>query len=89
MVFSALLWRGTPYRLLEAIKQHPSTQLYSSAALLEELADILSRPTATQRLAAVKNTAIQVLADYVEIIELIAPTAIPRLVPGDIVLAQQ
>ena len=84
VVFSALLWRGTPYRLLEAIKQHPSTQLYSSAALLEELADILSRPTATQRLAAVKTTAIQVLADYVEIIELIAPTAIPRLVPGDI-----
>jgi uncharacterized protein len=57
VVLSALLWRGTPYRLLDAIQQRSSTQLYSSTALL---------------------------ADYVEVIELIAPTTVPRVVPGDI-----
>ena len=84
VVFSALLWRGTPYRLLEAIQQRPSTQLYSSTALLEELTDVLTRPSATKRLALINNTAAQVLADYVEVIELVAPTDVPRVVPGDV-----
>jgi uncharacterized protein len=39
VVLSALLWRGAPYRLLDAIGQRSSTQLYSSTALLEELTD--------------------------------------------------
>jgi putative PIN family toxin of toxin-antitoxin system len=84
VVMSALLWRGTPYRLLEAIQQRPSTQLYSSTALLEELTDVLTRPSATKRLALINNTAAQVLADYVEVIELVAPTDVPRVVPGDV-----
>ena len=78
VVLSALLWRGTPpgtpYRLLEAIQQRSSTQLYSSTALLEELTDVLTRPSATKRLALIEMTAATVLADYVEVIELIAPT---------------
>jgi putative PIN family toxin of toxin-antitoxin system len=75
---------GTPYRLLEAIQQRSSTQLYSSTALLEELTDVLTRPSATKRLALIEMTAATVLADYVEVIELIAPTTVPRVVPGDI-----
>lgn len=51
VVLSALLWRGTPYRLLEAIRQQPRRQIYSSTTLLEELADVLTRPSATWRLA--------------------------------------
>jgi uncharacterized protein len=84
VVFSALLWRGTPFRLLEAIRQRSNTQLYSSTALLEELTDVLTRPSATKRLALIEKTAATVLADYVEVIELVAPTTIPRVVPGDI-----
>jgi putative PIN family toxin of toxin-antitoxin system len=84
VVLSALLWRGTPYRLLDAIQQRSSTQLYSSTALLEELTDVLTRPSATKRLALIEKTAATVLADYVEVIELIAPTTVPRVVPGDI-----
>jgi putative PIN family toxin of toxin-antitoxin system len=84
VVMSALLWRGTPYRLLDAIQQRSSTQLYSSAALLEELADVLTRPSATKRLALIEKTAATVLADYVEVIELVTPTTVPRVVPGDI-----
>jgi uncharacterized protein len=84
VVLSALLWRGTPYRLLEAIQQRSSTQLYSSTALLEELTDVLTRPSATKRLTLINKTAATVLADYVEVIELVAPTTVPRVVPGDI-----
>lgn len=84
VVFSALLWRGTPYRLLEAIRPRASTQLYSSTALLEELADVLTRSSATKRLALIDTTAAKVLADYVEVIELIAPATVPRVVPGDV-----
>ena len=84
VVMSALLWRGTPYQLLDAIQQRSSTQLYSSAALLAELADVLTRPSATKRLALIDKTVATVLADYVEVIELVAPTTVPRVVPGDI-----
>lgn len=84
VVLSALLWRGTPYQLLHAIQPRASTQLYSSTALLEELTDVLTRPSATKRLALIDKTAAAVLADYVEVIELVAPTTVPRVVPGDI-----
>ena len=47
-VLSALLWRGTPYRLLERIRnQHPSMQLYSSPVLPEELTDVNAPPSST------------------------------------------
>jgi len=60
-------------------------QLYSSTALLEELTDVLTRPSATKCLALIEKTAATVLADYVEVIELIAPTTVPRVVvPGDV-----
>jgi putative PIN family toxin of toxin-antitoxin system len=84
VVMSALLWRGTPYRLLATIRLRPSVQLFSSTALLEELTDILTRPSAIKRLALIDQTAATVIADYVEVIELVAPTAVPRVVPGDI-----
>jgi putative PIN family toxin of toxin-antitoxin system len=84
VVLSALLWRGPPYWLLDAIRQRSSTQLYSSATLLEELADVLTRPSATKRLALIEKTAATVLADDVAVIELVAPTTVPRVVPGDI-----
>ena len=80
-VLSALLWRGTPYRLLEAIrKQYPTLQLYSSPVLLEELTDVIGRPTFSQRLTAVGKTVREVLADYIEIVDLVEPTEIPQVV---------
>ena len=84
VVLSALLWRGTPHHLLAAIGQRSSIQLYSSSALLEELADVLARPSATKRLALIGKTVREVLADYVEAIELVEPTTVPRVVADDI-----
>ncbi len=83
VVLSALLWRGTPHHLLAAIGQRSNIQLYSSTALLEELADVLTRPSATKRLALIGQSAREVLADYVEAIELVEPASVPRVVLGD------
>lgn len=56
-VLSALLWRGTPRRLLEAMrKQYPILQLYSSPVLLEELTDVIGRPAFSQRLISTGKT---------------------------------
>jgi len=80
-VLSALLWRGTPYRLLEIIrKQHPYLQLYSSPVLPEELTDVIARPTFSQRFNAIGKTAREVLADYIEIVELVEPSEVPQVV---------
>jgi uncharacterized protein len=83
VVMSALLWRGKPYRILETIRQRSDMQLCSSTALLEELADVLTRPSATKQLAIIGKTVHEVLADYVEAIELVEPLEVPRVVPGD------
>jgi putative PIN family toxin of toxin-antitoxin system len=62
VVLSALLWRGTPYRLLETIRQNENIKLFSSQKLLEELAEVLTRPGPAKRLALFDITARQVLA---------------------------
>jgi putative PIN family toxin of toxin-antitoxin system len=84
LVLSALLWGGTPHHLLAGIGQQSRIQLYSSTALLEELAGVLRRPPATKRLELIGKTARQVLADYVETIELVEPASVPRVVAGDV-----
>ena len=84
VVLSALLWRGTPHHLLAAIGQHSSIQLYSSTALLEELADVLARPSATKRLALIGRSVRDVLTDYIEAIELVEPASMPRVVVDDV-----
>lgn len=83
VVLSGLLWRGTPYHLLEMIRQQPSLQIYSSVALLEELADVLTRRSASKRLALINKSVREVLADFMEALELVEPIEVPRVVPND------
>lgn len=71
VVMSALLWRGPPYWLLQAIRKRTHLQLYSSPVLLEELTDVLTRPAATKQLAVIGRPAREVIADYLEAIELV------------------
>ncbi|MEW6678721.1 MAG: putative toxin-antitoxin system toxin component, PIN family [Pseudomonadota bacterium] len=72
---SALPWQGTAHQLLQAIRQRQGAQLFSSTALLAELLDVLSRPFAVKRLALIGKTAREVLADYLEAVELVEPTS--------------
>ena len=76
VAISALLWRGTPHRLLEMIRRQDSLQLCSSSALLEELTDVAGRPAFTRRLATIGKTAPEFLVDYLEAIE---PVDVPRI----------
>lgn len=57
--------------------------MVSSAALIAELADVLTRPKTAKRLAAIEKSAREVLADYLEAVELVEPTSVPRVVPTD------
>ena len=73
VAFSALLWRGTPYRPLETIPRQEHAQLFATAVLIRELSDVLSRPVAAQRFALLGFVAHQVLADYIDAVELVTP----------------
>jgi len=84
VALSALLRRGKPYRLLEAIRQRSDIRLVSSPALLAELADVLSRPSPTKQLAVIGRSAREVLADYLEVVEVVEPDDVPRVVPSDV-----
>lgn len=83
VALSAFLWRGTPFHLLDAIPRQPEARLFTSEALLEELADVLTRPAAAKRLAAIGRTAQQVLADYAKVADVVFPTAVPSVVSAD------
>lgn len=84
VALSALVWRGAPYRLLQAIRRQPETvQLYSSEALLTELADVLARPHLRRPLAAIGKTPAKVLTDYAASVEIVAPTEVPRVIADD------
>jgi putative PIN family toxin of toxin-antitoxin system len=90
VVFSGLLWRGSAYRLLSAIRQAPEAKLFCSAALLAELADVLGRPPSLEQLAAIGKTPSEVLEDYASIVEFVEPAEISPASPDpedDAVLA--
>ena len=78
IVISALLWRGKPYQLLEAVSRSREQRLFTSLALLEEWADVLARPMVAKRLALIGKTAAEVLADYQAVLEVAEPFAAPR-----------
>lgn len=83
VVLSALLWRGAPYRLLEQIRGQTDIQLYSSPALIEELREVLTRPSPAGRLGLIGMTAPEALLDYVDAVTIVAPASVPRVVPDD------
>jgi putative PIN family toxin of toxin-antitoxin system len=83
VVLSALLWRGSPYHLLRATRQHGEVRLFTSAALVTELAGVLNRPFAAKRLALLERTALGMVADYLVAADLVVPSAAPRVVMAD------
>jgi putative PIN family toxin of toxin-antitoxin system len=83
VTISALLWRGTPFLLLQTIRRQEHAQLFASVALLEELGEVLSRPALAQRLALLDRAAHEVLADYIDAVELVTPLATPSVVTED------
>ena len=68
VVTSALLWGGTPERLIEAAGEG-SLELFASEALIAELAGILGRAKFAAKLRQKNLSAAEIVARYREIAE--------------------
>ncbi|MBX7229850.1 MAG: putative toxin-antitoxin system toxin component, PIN family [Burkholderiaceae bacterium] len=77
IVMSGLLWRGTPHQLFILAKENRALQLVTSLPLLDELADVITRKQFTKRLALIEKSSAQILADYLQVVELVEPVSIP------------
>jgi len=75
VVVSALLWGGTPERLIDAAGEE-RLELLTSTDLVAELAGILERGKFREKLRAKNLSAAEVVARYREIAETIEATAI-------------
>ncbi len=63
VLVSAFLWRGTPGRLIELVGEK-EVQLFTSRALLDELAATLAKKKLARYVAATGLSAAQMLAGY-------------------------
>lgn len=83
VVVSALLWGGTPRALLDLVRRRADLVLFTSAVLVEELADVLGRPKAARRLALIGLDARVLVADFLAAANLVVPAATPAVVAAD------
>jgi len=80
VVASALLWRGNPRQLMQAARGE-GVQLFTSAPLLAELTDILSRAKFAKKIAASLFSVDQLVDLYSEFAYVVRATPIPRIAP--------
>jgi putative PIN family toxin of toxin-antitoxin system len=82
VIVSALIWGGEPYKLIRAATEG-DIELYTSAALLAELRDVIGREHLAQRLAQQRSSVEQAIHLYGELAIVLSPLATPRVVPND------
>lgn len=82
VVVAGLLWSGPPRRLLEAVIEGEA-ELFTSAALLDELAHTLSYSKLSARIARSGTDVATLVAQYMTLTTLVAPAGVPRVVAGD------
>jgi putative PIN family toxin of toxin-antitoxin system len=83
VIVSAILWRGPPYRFLEALRRRTDVQVFSSPAILADLVEVLTRPFATGRLELAGMSGSSAVSSFLEIAVLVRPGAVPRVVIAD------
>jgi putative PIN family toxin of toxin-antitoxin system len=69
-VVSAFLWGGQPAQILTAAREQRLT-LFTSAALLAEIEDVLARQKFARRIAQVGSSAADLLAGYRALVQLV------------------
>lgn len=74
IVVSAFLWGGTPRRILDAARRG-TLMLFTSAALIAELEDVLSREKFAKRITDVGSSVTEMLGDYLALAQLVRPAA--------------
>ena len=82
IVVAGLLWSGPPRRLLQAAIAG-EVELYSSAVLLDELAQSLGYAKFAGRIEAFGTRIVALVAQYSALVSLVAPASVPRIVAGD------
>lgn len=81
-VVSALLWRGTPHNLVNAVRARPAA-LFTSPILLAELEDVLTRKKLAATVVASGISPDQLMQRYRRIVTVIQPAPIPPTVLTD------
>ena len=64
VLVSALLWQGMPGRVIELAGEEQAIQLFTSRALLDELAATLAKKKLVKQVVATGMTADELLANY-------------------------
>lgn len=82
VVVSAFLWQGTPGRLIEMAAEK-EVQLFTSRALLDELAATLAKKKLAKYVAATGLTAEQMLANYRRIAKVVTAKQLEQQVSRD------
>ena len=82
IVVSGLLWRGSPRRVLDAARDG-IIELFTSAALLDELEAVLSREKFSQRLAKANVAADELVLGYAVLATLIEVEAVEPVILAD------
>jgi len=82
VVVSALLWHGSPHTLFEQAQEVDLT-VYTSRALLDELADVLSRRKFARAIDALRATPESLMRQYRGFARIVRPRSIARVVRAD------
>ena len=82
VLVSAFLWQGTPGRLIE-FAGDTQIQLFTSRALLAELADVLSRDKLARAVRATGLTPAQMLRNYRRLVQTIPVRKLARQIARD------
>jgi hypothetical protein len=80
VVVSALLWDGSPRQLLRGGRSD-GVRFFTSAPLLRELTNVLSRSKFEKKLAASSLSVDQLVDLYAELASLVRAATVPRLAP--------
>ena len=81
-VVSGLLWYGNPRRVLDAAREG-KLQLYTTAALLAEIDEVLQRPKFAQRLSLAGVSSRTLVLGYAALASLIEPAVIAPVITVD------
>lgn len=79
IVVSAFPWGGNPRMILDAARRE-TIMLFTSAALIAELEDVLARAKFTKRITEVGSSVNEMLGDYLALARLVRPTEHPAIV---------
>jgi uncharacterized protein len=82
IVISGLFWQGAPRQVLDAARQG-KLELFTSAALLAELADVLVRPKFEVRLARARVAVNDLILGYAALAKLVQAVELQPVVVAD------